>query len=115
VIPGLNPSVARTIAWKEETNKKERKRNAAVVIHLYINRFFFFSFFFPYLNMQLYLPETRDSPLLETLIEGETYGIGDTGFAALSCSSKKQVDPQQQQQNNNLTTSTSTLESSVDI
>jgi len=65
--------------------------------------------------MQLYLPETRDSPLLETLIEGETYGIGDTGFAALSCSSKKQVDPQQQQQNNNLTTSTSTLESSVDI
>jgi hypothetical protein len=99
---------------EQERKKAQRCRRS---IYIYINRFFFFfSFFFPYLNMQLYLPETRDSPLLETLIEGETFGIGDTGFAALSCSSKKQVDPQQQQpQNDNITTSTSTLESSVDI
>lgn len=39
----------------------------------------------------LYLPETRDSPLLHTLSEGEEFGVGDTCFAAL-CRNKSSSD-----------------------
>jgi len=103
----------RTVAWKEEETKKKKESATSVS---YIP----FLFFPIYLNVQLYLPETRDSPLLETLAQGEVFGMGDTGFAALSCS-KKRVDAQQpsspppQVSLNDLTASTSTLESSVDI
>lgn len=32
---------------------------------------------------QFFLPETRDSPLLHTLKEGEEFGAGDTAFASI--------------------------------
>jgi hypothetical protein len=41
---------------------------------------------------QLYLPETRDSPLLHTLTEGEEFGVGDTGFARLCGGNKSPLD-----------------------
>ncbi|XP_046654329.1 organic cation transporter protein-like [Daphnia pulicaria] len=40
----------------------------------------------------LYLPETRDSPLLHTLTEGEEFGVGDTGFARLCGGNKSSPD-----------------------